>query len=237
MSARDDLVALAKSTVPQHAHFTYEEIRPMRLSRVWPWVGDCSTFVTWLFWMLNLPDPNQLGYNGIGNTQSLYAKGTKISSGQVQPGDVVVYNATSGLTTQHTALVVEGGPDPLTVSMGQQGDPSFVHVSQDGRTPFYVRFLPADPAPTPTPKPTPKPDVVTLPDLGSNSALHGWVEDVQALLVAKFGCNLGTTGLHANGVDGIAGPLFVGAVKQIQTAHRLPVTGVVDSATWAVLLG
>jgi len=36
---------------------------------------------------------------------------------------------------------VEAGEDPLTISHGQQGDPSYVRVSQDGRQPQrYLRF-------------------------------------------------------------------------------------------------
>lgn len=238
MTTRQKLAALANSTVPNHTHFTYAEVRPMHLTKTYPWVGDCSTYVTWLYWMLNLPDPNQLNYNGAGNTQTLYAKGTKITLSQVQPGDVVVYAADKLLAEQHTAIIVQGGADPLTVSMGKQGDPSFVHVSQDGRTPFYVRFLPADPVPVPTPPPTPAPGyTVTLPAIAQGSAQHGLVESAQALMLGKFNANLGNTGVYKNGVDGIAGPLFVAAVKKLQTEHQLPVTGMVDAATWHLLLG
>lgn len=237
MSQRTALVQLAQKSVTNHANFTYAEIRPMHLAATGHWTGDCSTFVTWLFWMNKLADPNQMGYNGWGNTQTLYAKGQKISAAQVQPGDVVIYAADQPLSRQHTALIVQGGVDPLTVSMGMQGDPSYVHVSQDGRKPFYVRFLPPDaPTPTPPPKPHAAAQSIDLPELGLNSSMHGWVENAQSLLLGKFGCSLGMTGPHLNGVDGIAGPIFVAAVKQIQASHGLPATGVIDAATWSLLL-
>ena len=227
MTKRDDLAALANSCVLNHVHFTYAEVRPMQLSRTWPWKGDCSTFVTWCYWMENLPDPNKLGYDGSGNTQTLYAQGQHISLADVQPGDVVVYAADQPLSNQHTAIIVQGGSDPLTVSMGQQGDPSFVHVSQDGRKPFYVRFLPADPV-----KPTPPQNTsVILPTLAQNAKETALVKTVQALLFSKYKMDIG-----ASGVDGVYGPSTIAAVQKFQLSHSLPASGVVDSATWPVLL-
>lgn len=239
MTHRTSMVATAKGAVAGRSHFTYAEVRPMHLTATGPWKGDCSTFVTWVFWMEHLPDPNGNGYNGWGNTQTLYAKGQKISPAEVQPGDVVIYAADRPLSEQHTAFIIEGGHDPLTVSMGQQGDPSFVHVSQDGRRPFYVRFLPVDPTPAP-PKPTP-PHVVpvtsTLPVIAEGSASKMTVAAIQSILVARGGIAIGTSGPLHNGVDGVAGPLFTAGVKKFQTAHGLPSTGVVDVATWNALLG
>jgi hypothetical protein len=165
---RQQLVLLAKSTVAdckaKHADFTYAEVRPMVLTKKYPWKGDCSTYVTWLYWMCGLPDPNgAYHYNGWGNTSTLFAHGQKIALADVEPGDVVVYAADKPLMYQHTAIVVEAGKDPLTVSMGMQGDPSFVRVSQDGRKPFFVRFLPSENAKKVTPtiapsKPAAKPN-------------------------------------------------------------------------------
>ena len=135
---RKRIVAYAHYGVFHHAQFTYDEIRPMRLSARLPWIGDCSTFVTWCYWMAGAPDPNGLGYAGFGFTGSLLSHGQHIGLKQVKPGNVIVYGPGSGW---HTALVVEAGEDPMTVSMGEQGDPSLVRVSQDGRTPqTYLSF-------------------------------------------------------------------------------------------------
>lgn len=47
---------------------------------------------------------------------------------EVEPGDVVVFGPGTGV---HTALVVsKGNGDPVCISMGRQGDPSIVTVSQ-----------------------------------------------------------------------------------------------------------
>ena len=72
----------------------------------------------------------------------LLAHGRKIALKDVIPGDVIVYGPGTGW---HTALVVDvsglNAKNPLTISHGQQGDPSYVHVNQDGRMPqTYLRF-------------------------------------------------------------------------------------------------
>ena len=112
----------------------------------WPLVlpinSDCSGFVTLLYWLAGLPDPNNCHYNHTGYTGTLLAHGTKIPLNQVQPGDVIVYGPGTGW---HTALIVDvtgaNAKNPLTISHGQQGDPSYVHVNQDGRLPqTYLRF-------------------------------------------------------------------------------------------------
>jgi len=85
-----------------------------------------------------------------------------VSPSLVEPGDAIVYGPGTGW---HTALVVEAGHDPLTISMGQQGDPSLVRVSQDGRQPQrYLRFRTEGTLRTPADldKPTIK---VATPDL------------------------------------------------------------------------
>ena len=235
MSKRDELVALAESCVQQHAHFNYLEVRPMHLRNEWPWIGDCSEFVTWLFWKLQLPDPNNNGYNGWGNTTTLYAHGVKISLAEVQPGDIALYSMDRPLVEQHTAVVVRGGADPLTVSMGQQGDPSYVHVSQDGRKAFYVRCLPkatTPPQPAPQPKPTPVPTTpVALPDVAAGSTNVALVKTAQSVLKDKFAADLGPAG-----VDGVYGPSTVKAVQSFQAAHGLATSGIVNGSTWTVLL-
>lgn len=135
--------------------FTYQEVRPMHLSGKLPWTGDCSSFVTLCYWLAGAPDPNQANYDGWGYTGSLLQHGQHIDLAHVQPGDVIVYGPGTGW---HTAVVVEGGADPLTVSMGEQGDPSLVRVSQDGREPqTYLRFATNSRFPTPKPKPVPPP--------------------------------------------------------------------------------
>ncbi len=113
-----------------------------------PYVGDCSATIRNYFNWAGAPDPYRLGYNDPeGYTGTELAAGINLNRSAVVPGDAVVYGPGTGW---HTALVVmRRGNDLLTVSMGQQGDPSFVWVSPpegpslgypvDGREP--QRFL------------------------------------------------------------------------------------------------
>lgn len=132
----------------------YRQIRPFPYNTTGAIFTDCSGFVGWCFKQAGAPDPYQRQHKGIGNTETLISLGKllKVPRLQVRPGDVVVYSADRPVGEQHTAVIVKGGKDPLTVSMGQEGDPHYVYVSQDGRVPTFYRFntIQAWPA---TPKP------------------------------------------------------------------------------------
>jgi len=143
---RDTIVAWAKWSAANHAKFTYSE-GPQRMSGIGhpgklPVTADCSAFVTLCYNWAGAADPNGQNYDHEGYTGTLLSHGTKIPLAQVQPGDVIVYGPGTGW---HTALVVDvsgaNAKNPLTISHGQEGDPSYCHVSQDGRLPqTYLRF-------------------------------------------------------------------------------------------------
>ena len=118
----------------------------------YPFFADCSAFVTICYSLAGMHDPNGQKYNHTGYTGTLLATGKSISIGAVKPGDIVIYGPGTGW---HTAIIVEvHGKDVLTVSMGQQGDPSYCWVNHpigvpargfgsDGRQP--QTFLTFDP--------------------------------------------------------------------------------------------
>jgi len=143
---KDNIVAWAKWAAANHAKFTYSE-GPQRMSGIGhpgklPVIADCSAFVTLCYNWAGAADPNGQNYDHEGYTGTLLSHGTKIPLAQVQPGDVIVYGPGTGW---HTALVVDvsgaNAKNPLTISHGQEGDPSYCHVSQDGRLPqTYLRF-------------------------------------------------------------------------------------------------
>ena len=141
---RSTIVAWAKWAAANHAKFNYTQ-GPNRMSGIGkpgslPVNADCSSFVTLCYNWAGAPDPNGMGYNHTGYTGTLLSHGQKIALKDVQPGDVIVYGKGTG---EHTALIVgvDGSKNPLTISHGQQGDPSYCHVSQDGRLPqTYLRF-------------------------------------------------------------------------------------------------
>ena len=140
---RQAIVAWSYWLMEHKAEINYTE-GPARMSAIGVWPPkfpidcDCSASVTLCYWLAGADDPNGLGYDHEGYTGTLLSHGLEIPLAQVQPGDVIVYGPGTGW---HTALVVEAGSDPLTISHGQQGDPSLVRVSQDGRQPQrYLRF-------------------------------------------------------------------------------------------------
>ena len=140
---RQAIVAWAHWLMEHKAEMNYSE-GPARMSAIGVWPPkfpidcDCSAFVTLCYWLAGADDPNGQHYDHEGYTGTLLSHGLIIPREQVQAGDVIVYGPSTGW---HTALIVQAGHDPLTISHGQQGDPSLVHVSQDGRQPQrYLRF-------------------------------------------------------------------------------------------------
>ena len=110
-----------------------------------PLSTDCSGFATLCYRLAGLPDPNGLGYATLGYTGTLLdhanRAGTVLTDvSKAKPGDLIVYGPGTGA---HVAVVVQAGKDPLTVSHGQESEPAYVRVSQDGRTPQRIcRYLP-----------------------------------------------------------------------------------------------
>ena len=212
---RDQIVKWARWGVDNHAGFTYTEGGNRMEGIGHPGVPchcDCSAFVTLCYNWAGAPDPNGQGYDGQGYTGTLLSHGVVILKNQAVPGDVVVYGPGTG---DHTAMIVEAGNDPLTVSMGEQGDPSYVRVSQDGRQPQrFLRFNTiggGQPAPASTPQPSQQ--HIIVPGVS--------VQQVQAKVgVAQ---------------DGAWGPITQGAVLAFQHSHNLTADGIVGPQTWGAM--
>ena len=156
MPAKDgtkDLVAwmnyLVKNKKALDMH--YAQVRPFPLSiDKKPIKTDCSGGVTLLCKLAGLPDPNKLGYSGYGFTGTLMTANRRVFLKQnYQVGDLVIYGEYPGV---HVAMIVETSKDPLTWSMGQEGDPSWVRISQDGR-PYKVYRIDKRQQHAPTPIP------------------------------------------------------------------------------------
>ena len=161
---REAIVAWAQWLQRHHSRCVYSEgaNRYANLNKrgILPYVGDCSATIRNLYNWAGAPDPYRLGYAvPEGYTGTELATGTHIplliknaqgiSVVGPLPADAVVYGPGTGW---HTALVVEVvGENILTISMGQQGDPSYVWVNKptcpsrgygyDGREPqTFLRF-------------------------------------------------------------------------------------------------
>jgi hypothetical protein len=131
---RNQIVKWAQWGINHHARFNYTE-GPQRMSHVGKapfkhWLGsiycDCSAWVTYCYAWAGGEDPNGLNFDGEGYTGTLMKHGSRINVGQCLPGDVVVFGPVPGV---HTALIIEAGNDPLTSSMGEQGQPAAARVS------------------------------------------------------------------------------------------------------------
>jgi peptidoglycan hydrolase-like protein with peptidoglycan-binding domain len=223
--ARPGIVAWAKWGVANKDKIHYQQIRPFPLTSKLPLTIDCSGFATLCYFLAGAPDPNGLNYNHYGYTGTLLQRGRKISLAEAQPGDLIVYGAGTG---EHVAIVVENdGRDPMTISMGQESDPSYVRVSQDGRKPqTYLRFNTATNNPklpgTSTPKqsdPTPKP-------AQSHTTIYKGSSGSAVILVQK------ELGIPA---DGVFGDQTETAVKNFQRQMKIQVDGIVGPATWKAL--
>ena len=101
--------------------FTWVEFRPYKFVRPPALVKrmDCSTFAILGRWLAHEPDPNGTGYNGYGNSGSLFARGTKVSTARAS--DLVFYHAAGDPdATSHVAVAISSTE---VVSMGEAGDP------------------------------------------------------------------------------------------------------------------
>lgn len=100
---------------------------PLRL-KVLPRWADCSEFVTDAYAWAGAPDPNGLGYSGLGYTGTLLTHGRKIKVSQLLPGDLVVFGKAPGV---HVCGVLVSGSDPLLASHGQEAGPIKIRLSAE----------------------------------------------------------------------------------------------------------
>jgi Putative peptidoglycan binding domain len=112
---------------PQRMEGVVHQIRPPHV----PAYGDCSSMVTWYYWVAGAPDPNGANYNGTGYTGTLGQHGTAVSVEHSQPGDYVLYG--SGPPWHHVALFV-GVKDGkhMVVSHGSEPGPYYLPYNYRG---------------------------------------------------------------------------------------------------------
>jgi cell wall-associated NlpC family hydrolase len=150
LTARQRIVKWARWGVARTGEIHYTEaaersawLRASPANRL-PLSTDCSGFATLCYRLAGLTDPNGLGYKELGYTGTLleYAQhhGSILTDvSKARPGDLIVYGPGTGW---HVAIIVQAGKDPLTVSHGQESEPAYVRVSQDGRQPQRIcRYL------------------------------------------------------------------------------------------------
>ncbi len=139
----------------EHAHhdWHYRAVRPMPVPAAWHPLqtvrGDCSKGVQYLCHWADAPDPMGNGFSSYGNSQTIWLKLQHLAHrSELQVGDPVTFGPWG---SEHAAMVLEPGDDPLVWGFGHEGAPSTTRLSWDRRPQQYLR-LPVVYVPTPEDK-------------------------------------------------------------------------------------
>jgi Putative peptidoglycan binding domain/NlpC/P60 family len=108
---RLEIVGYAHWATKNTNRFTYAQIRPIPPMPYAPHIAtDCSGFATLSYKAGEAPDPNGNHYNGLGNTSTLQAHGTRVIS--PKPGDLIFYRSPDhvGVYIGNGKVTEFGGP-------------------------------------------------------------------------------------------------------------------------------
>lgn len=148
-SVRDELVRLMRATIVDRANWTYKAIRPLPVPETWKpgqkVVADCSHGVKLLCRWAGAPDPMGNGWAPWGNSTTIALNLFHLNSPtDLAAGDIITFGPGG---TQHAAMVLEPGANPLLWSFGHQGAPNVYRLFEDRREKQYLRLpLPLPPA-------------------------------------------------------------------------------------------
>jgi hypothetical protein len=117
--------------------WNYREERPLPLPPrlAYGVDADCSFAVKVLCRWAGVPDPTGGGYDGYGNSTSIFRCLPHVPLARARTGDVVVFGPDGAW---HAAMVLEPGSDPLLWSHGHQGAPNLYPLSADPRRPVVA---------------------------------------------------------------------------------------------------
>jgi hypothetical protein len=148
---RNNLERLMKATLTDerlHHDWDYDAVRPLPVPGSWHSgqhvKADCSFGVKLLCFWADVPDdPTGYNYKPYGNSSSIWAHLDKVSvPAHLEVGDIVVFGYDG---SDHAAMVLEAGQDPLLWSHGHQGAPNTYRLSYDRRTKYFCKLnLPPD---------------------------------------------------------------------------------------------
>lgn len=124
-----------------HHAWNYQAVRPMPVPETWKpgqrVVGDCSKGVQYLCRWAHLPDPMKMAYGPWGNSETLCVALQHLDgASDLLVGDFVTFGVRG---SEHAAMVLERGVDPLLWSFGHQGTPNTYRLSQDRRLRQFLR--------------------------------------------------------------------------------------------------
>lgn len=141
---RTKLHSLMKETLADeeaHHDWTYIAVRPMNVPSSWHSGqrvrGDCSKGVQYLCRWADISDPMHMHYGSYGNSETLAATLPHLDHAyELLVGDIITFGIDG---SDHAAMVMERGSDPLLWSFGHQGAPNKYHLSQDRRSHQFLR--------------------------------------------------------------------------------------------------
>ncbi len=104
---------------------------------------DCSESVTLLCYLATLKDPNNLRYNGRGDTQIMYDFLPHYTNpANAKAGALCFFGIPGQLGTQHITMVRHPGEDPILFSHGQEKGPIYIPLSEERKyhegTPVFL---------------------------------------------------------------------------------------------------
>lgn len=98
-----------------------------------PHYADCSSFVTWCYWVAGLPDPNGLNYRA-GYTGTLANHGRQVNT--PLPGDLVLYGPPAPY--HHVAIYIGNGQ---VVTHGSEAGPYIASIHYRGDLAQIRRYV------------------------------------------------------------------------------------------------
>ncbi len=119
--------------VSKTASIHYAQIRPTKYSNwdnhVLPISTDCSGSTECVYHAAGAPDPSGYGYNGSGNTATLYSNAEHVPLSDLVGGDFII--CFKGTETEHVYVVIErvAGGDLKLFSHGSEAGPLYEKLS------------------------------------------------------------------------------------------------------------
>ena len=141
-STRDELQAYMAATATGRFGWIYKEARPLTVPPLLAHgvVADCSFGVTIVCAWAGLPDPTGGGYDGWGNSVSIFHHLPHVPVARGKVGDILLFGVNG---QDHATMIYTPGANPLLWSFGHQGAPNLYPLSADHRTPVTVCRIPA----------------------------------------------------------------------------------------------
>jgi cell wall-associated NlpC family hydrolase len=132
-NTRKRIVANADWIIHHAGPIHYAQTRPIDFNyRSLPWTADCSGSTTAIYKDAGAPDPTGNGYNGSGNTDSMYHHLPHIARHDARKGDLVLFRR--GSDAVHVAVFMQTPRfhrDPWIESHGSEYGPLHVKLSTE----------------------------------------------------------------------------------------------------------